>query len=615
MGGMVGQTIQGFNVGLAEMLSIPTRLNNLAREAVGMETVPDARQVFEKLGVISGRKPENIAEEFVGRIGEELGAVTATGGAVLGAGRAVGRAGGVVANLLREAARDPVGFLRRELKLGVGAGAGAGVAEQVAPDQPLVELGAQIAGATIAGRPPKMPAGQKAVAESLEQAAGVEGRLLRSEITEGEAAVREVIPDYPVTVAQATGRPGLAGMEQSMRGQEYGRPLSERLSYQQQLEKEALLGPSPIRMEPEQAGLAIREELETGYKAVKGARKTAAEPLFTAAEKSTTPVDTKSILDFVDERIGATKGAIRSALESVRNDLFSGKELDTTASGMMATRKAIGERLDAIGERRLSNLQRTELITIRDKIDEVMQAVPEFAQAQAEFKRLSSPVNIYTERPAVSGVLEKDRLTKRYDIEASQVPKEFVGLQKAQPETFRQLVEATGSRSNAVEAAKNILGQTLERKMSSGEGVLTAQKMGEVVANFAPLIREAYGPDQLQRINELRRVVAMREVSTKPVSAWARQSTTAEKMAGTAQIIDTLWPGRALALKFPFAAQWGRRALQGAGEREAQRRAVILRDAMLDPQIAKDLLTKLDSVRAEQAITRLNLYLANTGQE
>lgn len=207
------QGTSGVNEGIATVLGAPVDLTNsvlrLGAAGVNAATGSDIQLPENAFG---GRKtfvdamapairPESAdpTNQMIRRVGEEVGA-------------AVVPAGAVVARSAR-----PLASLANQAAITLGSGGAAAVAEQVAPDNPYVELAASILGGGLAAG--GISAAKKAITPF--------------EITPQRAAMNDIMRQEGVdlTPGQMTGSKGLQYAESELGGQQIAN-LSERQSEQ-----------------------------------------------------------------------------------------------------------------------------------------------------------------------------------------------------------------------------------------------------------------------------------------------------------------------------------------------------------------------------------------------
>lgn len=268
----IGQFAQGVNTRLADVYDAPRTLfepitkpaarfiADTTKRLFGGEPregeSPSSREFDLVSRFLRSRpfgEPRGTVERIAYRTGEEVGATIPY--AVLPyAGAAISRVPTTQApgmaqqlwNTFMEGVRATPGRAAvGELAATVGAGTGAGVAQEVAPGSPVAEMTGQLVGGltptVIANTPTALAArGAREITKRFSPAAQTQaakeevGKILGAEIgpdarakLEEAARLREQIPGFEPTLAEATGSPGLVATQRDIERRASGRELEE----------------------------------------------------------------------------------------------------------------------------------------------------------------------------------------------------------------------------------------------------------------------------------------------------------------------------------------------------------------------------------------------------
>lgn len=245
--------------------------------------------------------------------------------------------------------------------------------------------------------------------------------------------------------------------------------------------------------QPEAVGKAVRSVLQTGKDEAVTARSTVVDPLYEAARNSTAAVDTAPVLGHIDGLLKTEKGAIKSAIEKARGNLMVGGAPDTSVAGLMASRKAINSQ---ISKARMAGDKETVrvLMGINEKLDGALATAPEVGAANAEFSRLSKPVEPF-ERGGAGSALERDRFNKRYDMPNSEVPSQFFGKGPGTVEATDELINTIG-RPAAQAALRDTIAEDVLRSAVDASGKVVQSKLAAATERYR---------DSLQRFPELQK--------------------------------------------------------------------------------------------------------------
>lgn len=419
---------------------------------------------------------------------------------------AAGAGGGAgLANQLAEGAgiepsavTDILGALAGSVTTGGALTAGRGAAQ-------LGLQAGEIAGKVTGLGTPDTSSVRGAVGQTLAESA-TDPRNLPARIAEGQALASD-IPGLQPTAAIAANDPGLQALEvirQStgprtagefrQRATETNQALTRALadvtpsaaddaatrqaltSRVERLEtaleestarRQTAVGEAQARVEPPQtaqeAGAAIRGEVEAERAGLIQAREEFTSPSLKAALASKEKVDAQPVVDLIDAKLKTDKReAVVSALTNARKKLFKAEldpegeaVLDDSVAGLFETRKAINDLIAGRGETSTGRFAQKELKEVRDALDAQIAAVDEnFGQFIEGFREKSRPINLL-EEGRTGRVLERAKLTGTVALPESEVAREFFTGGKGSPEAIQEFVRKVGDRAQAVEGLRS----------------------------------------------------------------------------------------------------------------------------------------------------------------
>lgn len=251
---------------------------------------------------------------------------------------------------------------------------------------------------------------------------------------------------------------------------------------------QAALDALPPSVDPTTAGQAIQNALRGRFDTLVAARSQAADPLYEAARASTQAVPALPLASLVDDLARANKGEPRAAMERVRSLLFNADgQLDRTASGMMASRSAIGDMLDSPS---IGNNTRRLLLEVQRRLDDALAAVPEEQLARGVFAERSVPLNPFDAtrgNKTVAGAISQDRRSGAFLQTPEQVTGNFLRTGDAGTASIREL------RGTDTRVPLNAL-----------EGVVAGRvRDGASVENIRPAVN-ALSPRLGQQVDDVR---------------------------------------------------------------------------------------------------------------
>ncbi len=330
-------------------------------EAIAAPVLENAGAVGSFLAGNAGKAALNAAGKKVGGNILLRGASLAAQGAQTGAGAAA----------LTSSANE--GSLAHQMAEGA---VGGGI---VGPLAPAIE-GA--GGAVVRGVKslvePLTPRGPSQIANRIV------GDLSSSPVRAADA--REIIPGSVPTLGQASGDPGLATLERTIRLGEHGPAFVLRDEANKTARSEFL---DNLRGDDEHIqSLRDAREAATG-----GAREA-------ALGAQSAPADIKPVLDTIDGILAGPEGKrseVVKALTAVRNNLFDAKgNPETNAAMLYGVRKDLGDLLSpkASADKSGAQLAASQLKQVQGSLDDAIQNVaPGFKEYLANYSALSKPID------------------------------------------------------------------------------------------------------------------------------------------------------------------------------------------------------------------------------
>lgn len=480
--------------------------------------------------------------------GETAGAM-AWGGAASPMLRSGGLAKGVVDDALVRAPVAQLGF-------GASAGAGAALGGMVSGDHPMGQLLGGLAGGLL-------PAGMIGAARGTWNAAtglyddlsrsGAEtkaGEILREAASDPEAALAKLKawnPDETLsgmqTTGQATGDPGLAGLEANKAAMPgAGGQIAQRYGQQDAAIRQGVdqgfppqAGPQDVaRMLQEEharrlgavqgsrdaigtgqpadvLGQRLREQLEEARGSAEMRRDAAATPLRDEALASDALVDVGSVVQAIDSAMASAKRpAVRKALEGARRSLqkLDGQgsftdEFDTSVSGLYEARKTINDLIAGRGETGTERYAQAELLAIRDQLDAaIQQAEPKFGEYMDAYRTRSRDLDPFNEG-VVGKVLKTDRASGQYQVADAGVLSQFVRPGDLGAETADALRRMNVGEDEVMDHFARLLNE----QVAGSNGKLDPKRWRTILRRYGPFL--ARFPEVRERMTNLADAQAM----------------------------------------------------------------------------------------------------------
>lgn len=339
---------------------------------------------------------------------------------------------------------------------GAFGGAGSEAAGQFAEGTPY-EVPARLAGAVVGGvggavapsvarmgydvaKAPFAPftAGgrEKIAADSLRSAAADPEAAIAGldTYTIGREAFPDSVPGFKIDAGKASRDPGLMRVAESAAPARpgMGAQFQENNRLATQVLDDITTGL------PANPGDVIQSTLADRAAALAKARKTATDPLYTAARNSTVKVDPTEAWATAAKRAEETLLEPQKLMKTTQG-LLEGPNA-STPRGLMAVREAIGNLQD---DASLGNYSKGLLKTIKGKVDDALAAVPEEQLARTKFAEMSIPLEPFADK-TIASVLDKGKYNKGLTMPAEAVASKFIKGGDLSGPTVQKLMMAAG---------------------------------------------------------------------------------------------------------------------------------------------------------------------------
>ena len=548
--------LSGPNAVIANMLGFPVDAANWLLRQVGIDSNArfggsDAiKSGMNALGIATDRTPQTAGGRVAKRVAEEL---TTAPLMMMGAG-AVSKAanlGPTASTVLGSFTSNP----GTQLLASTGAGLGGGVAREIAPDS----AGADVAGSLVGGvigsalpsaaqyawdmggaiTAPFREEGRRAIVGRTLQRASGSGENLGLAVDDALATNPQIVPGSNPTTAQLLRDDGLAATERGLRSDsKVAAQFSQRAANQAAARAEAInsgipntqgsapavksavenrvgqftefaddivarteeevrrrlsaLGPNT---DPEDAGRAIREAIQSRRDALAQIRDRATRPLYDAARSETAAVDPAPALGVIDDALRTAKGDIANALDRARGNFFvrgTGGGIDTTPEGLMGTRQSLTAML---ADPAIPPYSKTIIKDAQSRLDEAIEAVsPTFREANRQYRELSIPITRMDERLSGEVLRTNPALARAggpaYEMPESAVPGKFIRRGPGGPEAARELAEMTAGSPGAQEAITGRLATSLRDYATKEDGTLNPLKWRKWVTDNRAILEQ-----------------------------------------------------------------------------------------------------------------------------
>jgi len=516
-----------------------------------------------------------------------------------------------------------------------GSEATGELAHNYMPDweTPARILGAVVGGsAPIAARAAVQPvkaaiapftdAGKEAIAgKALRSAAADPERAIQNidSYQAGKAAFPDAVPGFSINAGQASRDPGLMAAAEVAAAKNPG--MRAQVDANNTIVEDAMKRIGANLPDAGLSGPTIQRELGATVEGLKGVRAMETNPLYDAARNSPTPVKPFPLLAYTADTIAANKGEPANVMEKARSLLFTtdknGRVIaDRSAKGMMATREALN---DMLSNQELGNHSRSLLQEMKQKVDDVLNAVPQAKAANARYAELSKPLDPFNPdlgdlNKTMGKIVERDQFGKDYVTPAEKVPSMLMKGGDLSAPMVAKLMDASGGNPAIRDAMRSAYLADF-KKAAASKVMEDATGNARYTANGAATWMEKHGagaknvltPEQYAALEDIRRNLSD-QAQTIPGRTG---SPTFDRLATDSIIGAATNPAYA---KVPFLNSI-RKALgvatSGADEAIASR----VYEALADPAVAKALMMKATPGNAKMAEPVLNKLLLSAANQ
>lgn len=252
-------------------------------------------------------------------------------------------------------------------------------------------------------------------------------------------------------------------------------------------ERISALGPGADRTA---TGTIVREELQKGYDQAQAVRDKATAPLYAAARRSGVNINIQPLLDDIDGRLELAAGPIRNALSAVRSDLLVDGAPKSRMGQLDGVRKALNERLKAFGADGIGPEAKSQLLAIRDHLDDIIaDNVPQYGQARKLYSTMSPPIEPF-ERGVTGAALERDQFDKRYVKSAETIVPDFLNSGKEAQTRANELIGLVGGSDRAMGAVRDYAVTELKQFATRPNGTVDPNKWRKWLDDRAVALRQ-----------------------------------------------------------------------------------------------------------------------------
>jgi len=274
-------------------------------------------------------------------------------------------------------------------------------------------------------------------------------------------------------------------------------------------------------------------------------------PLLRQAEASGATVDAAPVAALIDSKLETAKRApVRAALTEARKMLnkAGSDELDNSVSGLYETRKAINDIIEGRGENATGRFAKSELIEVRDALDEAITAVaPEFGDYLKRFREGSKPLDELRQSGDVARLMEDDPRNVANRL--------LSGQDFASADRMRDVTNAVSDKPEAKRAWRAAVSEVLSRKVrnvggavSQGgtEGPVSIAKLRRVWNDHEDALSGVYSPEDMETLRRTHEMLA-------PLENRRTQATVGSATAEN-QMLRGAWDAFGTAMMFRYGA-------------------------------------------------------------
>lgn len=239
-------------------------------------------------------------------------------------------------------------------------------------------------------------------------------------------------------------------------------------------------------------------------------------------------VDPRAVVQGIDEALATAKGAVRDGLNAAKRALMTPDGgVDSSVTGLHNSREAI---TDLISQAKQAGANHTvsQLQDVVKSLDQALEAVPLYGQANKGFRAASEPLAPFDPARGPGAVIERDQFNKQFKMRPEGVPEALSSASDAR--AFNQVATPAAREAMEGRLVTSVLDQFEGRGLDvSAAGIRTAiRKQEDLFAQF-PAARE-----RLQAVAASRDGLA--KIERSPLGQIAKRDAT------TQQAIEVLFP-------------------------------------------------------------------------
>jgi hypothetical protein len=240
-------------------------------------------------------------------------------------------------------------------------------------------------------------------------------------------------------------------------------------------------------MGAEDAGRVIQQRLAQGADTATEARAAASGPQFEAARASQAVVNTDDVTATAARYMQQEKGRLQELAQQALATMRVGGRIagapDTSVTGLMASRKALGDMISA--ESRAGNNEAVRMLTdIRGQLDDALAQVPDVAGANDTFRLLSRELTDRYGSPTVAPIVERDQFGRSLTMPAERVPGRITAGGPSGVDDFT----AAADRAS-MDAYRQNLSRDILTKATNADGAIDPAALRRVLADNDDLLR------------------------------------------------------------------------------------------------------------------------------
>lgn len=435
------------------------------------------------------------------------------------------------------------------------------------------------------------------------------GNLLRDVATQPDAPVQAApLSGMPLTLGQATNDPGILALERTvqMSSPETQGMFQGARTQQNQAVRDALQGLSQPHVLPEEASTALRGHLDDALGQAR-AQENALWQAIDPTGQATVPTDT--LKQEVDQYVQGLSKTRRQFLPQNLLDIVQGFRPQEPLQEHLDLNSALGaeiRKLHAGGDYNAANAVSGLKGVVQQHIDNLPISDPAVAQRYQQARAFSRDLNqAFTQNP-LGRILGTDG-SGAERVNPSQTAAQLI--QPGQPEKLDALLQAVGKNPDALQAARTYFINSIMPKIQmagtdgQGDNLINGARLQKTLYAYHSTLPKLFSPAQQQMLRAIEDSAAMAERTAR--AGLPGGSDTYAKLAGQSFMdhIVGKWLGHSTGLGLPL------KMVQMLYAAPQERINALVRDAILDPKLGKQLMLKATPGNANLLSPRLLPYL------